>query len=127
MPEPAATTVTGGTWALGAITLSGSILGLHYDAMLIGFVASMVALLNLSPPLDPPRTPLRVFGFVLSAAFLAGVFAPALASALRLNIDWLSALPDAALRPICAALIGGGGHIVIPLMIAALRRRARAA
>lgn len=124
MSEP---TTTGSALALGAVTLSGSILGLHYDAMLIGFVAALVSLLHLQPDDGEPRTPGRVFAFVASAAFLAGIFAPALALWSRVNLEWLATMPDAALRPICAAVIGGGGHLLVPLAIAALRRRGGAA
>lgn len=124
MSEP---TITGSAVALGAVTITGSILGLHYDAMLIGFVAALVALMHLPPADGEPRTPGRVFVFVASAAFLAGVFAPALALLARTHLDWLASMPDAALRPMCAALIGGGGHMLVPMALAALRRRGGAA
>lgn len=44
MTEPATITAAGGALALGTVTLTGSILGLEYDVLLVGLAGGLVAL-----------------------------------------------------------------------------------
>ena len=123
MAEPHAT-LTGAGLALGTVTLTGTIFGMHYDALAIGFVAALVALLHLPPREGQARTPWRVFSLVAGASFLAGIFAPATAQAATAYLPWVAALGPDLLRVTSAAVIGVSAHVVIPLAFAWLARKA---
>ena len=124
MAEPHATLTTGAGLALGTVTLTGTILGRHYDALLIGFFAALVALLHLPAPAGEQRTLLRVFSLVVGASFLAGVFAPVTALAAENYLPWTAQLGRDALRMTSAAVIGAGVHVAIPLLFAFAQRKA---
>lgn len=122
MAEPNAT-AAGTVLALGTVTLTGTILGMHYDALAIGFVAALVALLHLPAQDGESRTPWRVFSLVAGAAFLAGLLSPLAALAATNYLPWTAALGRDALRLTAAALIGGGVHVAIPLAFAWMARK----
>lgn len=75
MAEP--TTSTGGVaLAAGAITITGSIVGLQLDALIMGLCGGLISLMFLAP-----LPPLRVAGTLFTAALAGGAaspFAPAL-------------------------------------------------
>lgn len=122
MPEPNAT-ITGSALALGTVTLTGSILGVPYDALAIGFGAALVSLLHLPPKAGEARTPWRVFTLVIGASFLAGIFAPVLAVAAENYLPWAATAGRDALRIAAAALIGAGVHVAIPLLYGLMTRK----
>lgn len=115
MPEPG-TAGTGAAIALGAVTLTGSVLGLHYDALAIGFVAALFALLHTAPDPDLPRTPLRVFAFVAAGSFAAALFAPLAAVAVREYLDVVGKVDAEVLRMCCAGVIGATINAAIPAL-----------
>lgn len=128
MSEPTSTAAGAGI-ALGAVTITGTILGMHYDALLVGFIAALLALMHLPPDEAQPKTPLRVFAFVAAGSFVAGVFAPAAALAAADQIELLRKLEPGLLRIMAAAAIGATLHLVLPAvrsMLPAVIERLRA-
>jgi len=123
MAEPNSTAVGAGL-ALGTVTLTGTIFGMHYDALAIGFVAALVALLHMPPRDGEARTPWRVFSLVGGASFLAGIFAPATAQAATAYLPWVAALGADLLRVTSAAVIGASANVLIPLAITWATRKA---
>lgn len=125
MTEPHSTAIGAGL-ALGTVTLTGTLMGMHYDALAVGFVAALVALLPVPPKNGESRTPWRVFMLIAGASFLAGVFAPVTALAAQVYLPWVAALGADTLRITSAALIGATANVVIPLGFAWLARKAGA-
>lgn len=123
MAEPHATLAGGSALALGTVTLTGTVLGLHYDALAIGFFAALVALLHMPPP-EGARPILRVFALVAGSSFMAGIFAPVTALAAENYLPWTAALGPDLLRITSAALIGASVHVAIPLVFAFAKRKA---
>lgn len=120
MPEPH-TTAAGATVALGVVTVTGSVLGIHYDALMGGLGGGLVTLLWLG------RRPfLHALGATLASAFLAGVFAPLAIAAAGQYAPWTTpAGPDNS-RVMVAAMIGLLVPLVpllAPLAVAFVRRR----
>ena len=123
MAEPHAT-LTGAGLALGTVTLTGTIFGMHYDALAIGFVAALVALLHMPPRDGQARTPWRVFSLVAGASFIAGVFAPATAQAATAYLPWVASLGADLLRVTSAAIIGATANVGLPLVFGWMARKA---
>lgn len=107
MAEPATTT---GIAAAAVATGAGIFLGMHTDALIVGFVAGLVALLHV-PPQATQRTPLRIFALVAGSAFLSGIFSPIASAAMVAYFDWAKSLGEDAMRFTTAASIGGGVHL----------------
>lgn len=116
MAEPASSTA-GVTIAAGTITLTGSILGVHYDALLAGFFGGLVSLSYL-----PPMPVLKIAGTVASSSILAGFFAPLVAVMAMHYMPWVSGA-GGGLRLACAAGIGLTAQAVIPAVLNAIRKR----
>lgn len=123
MAEPHSTAIGAGL-ALGTVTLTGTLIGMHYDALTIGFIAALVALLHMPPRDGKGRTPWRVFSLVTGASFLAGVFAPATALAAQAYLPWAAALSVDVLRISAAAVIGASANVALPLAFGWLIRKA---
>lgn len=123
MAEPHAT-AAGTALALGTITLTGTIMGMHYDALGAGFIAALVALLHMPPKDGEQRTVGRVFALVAGASFLAGIFAPLTAAAATAYLPWTTTLGADLLRVSAAAVIGLTAQVAIPLAFAFIARRA---
>jgi len=114
MAEPAASTA-GIALAAGTITLTGSIVGVQYDALLAGFFGGLVSLSYL-----PAMSPWKITGSVASSSLLAGYFAP-IAAALALNyFPWLHGVGDFT-RLAAAAAIGIGWQGLLPAGLSRLR------
>lgn len=116
MAEPASSTA-GIAIAAGTITLTGSILGVQYDALLAGFFGGLVSLSYL-PPM--PRT--KLAGTVAGSSILAGYFAPVLAVGAAHYFPWLAGIGD-IMRLACAAGLGVSAQAVIPAALSWIRRR----
>lgn len=114
MAEPS---ITGIAIAAGTITLTGSILGVHYDALLAGFAGGLVALSYL-----PSMPAMRIAGTVVAASLLAGFFAPVLAFGAANYFPFLTGAGD-SLRIAMAAGIGIFGQALIPAVLGYIRRK----
>jgi hypothetical protein len=116
MAEPASSTAAI-AFAAGTITLTGSILGVHYDALLAGFAGGLVALSYL-----PPLPPMRIAGTVVAAALLAGFFAPVMSAGAVNYFPWLTVMGD-SLRIAMAAGLGICGQALIPAVLGYIRKK----
>lgn len=112
MTEPAGSTASIAL-AAGTITLSGSVFGVQYDALLAGFFGGLVSLSYL-----PPMSAWKIVGTVAGSALLAGFFAPVLAVAALHYFPWLLGVGDFA-RLAGGAALGIAAQVLIP---AGLRR-----
>lgn len=118
MSDPAST--TGVALAALSITVTGSVLGVQYDALLIGFAGGLVALSFL-----PSMTWGKVAGSVFTSSVLAGFFAPIAAAAAKNYLPWLVVVGD-ALRIASAAAIGVSAQALVPLALNYLRQKREA-
>lgn len=111
MAEP--TTVTVGTVAAaaGIITLTGSVFGLHYDALLIGLFGGLISLMHVSA-----GSKVRTAGTLASAAVCAAVLSP-IAFPIYSALDWLPKVPMDSIRIPAAFLIGLGSQVGVPLAL----------
>lgn len=116
MAEPASSTASI-AFAAGTITLTGSILGVHYDALLAGFFGGLVALSYL-----PAMPPMRIAGTVVAASLMAGFFAPIIAVGAANYFPWLVGTGD-SLRIAMAAGLGIFGQSLIPIALGYLRKK----
>lgn len=106
-----------------AITVTGSILGLQFDALLGGFVGALVAqTLVTDPPIEgltALQRYVRVFAQLLAAGMLAGFLTPVVetiaAGLLPAKVPWH------ALHMAVAGAIG----MVAPVVVPALRKLAQ--
>jgi hypothetical protein len=108
MAEPTSTTAAGVAIAAGTITLTGTIFGVHYDALLGGFFGGLVSLSYL-----PAATIWRIAGSVGTSSILAGFFAPIAAAAGSNYFPWVAGLGDFT-RIAAAVVIGLVAHAAIP-------------
>jgi hypothetical protein len=115
MPEPASMTASIAL-AAGTITLSGSVFGVQYDALLAGFVGGLVSLTYL-----PPMPALKIAGTLAGSALLAGFFAPVIAAAALHFFPWLQGVGD-FMRLAGGAALGLAAQVLIPACLKRLRR-----
>jgi hypothetical protein len=116
MAEPVAPTV-GIAIAAGTLTITGTIFGVQYDALLAGFFGGLVSLSFL-----PPMSRWKLAGSIAGSALLAGFFAPVCAAAGLYYFAWLSTVGDFS-RIAAAAVIGLCWQAVLPACLSGLRRR----
>lgn len=114
MAEPASSTA-GIAIAAGTITLTGSILGVHYDALLAGFFGGLVSLSYL-----PAMPATRIAGSVATSALVAGFFAPIIGAALANYFPWMSGTGD-HMRIAAAAALGICSQVLIPALFSWIR------
>jgi len=119
MAEPASSTA-GVAIAAGTLTLTGTILGVHYDALLAGFFGGLVSLSYL-----PSMSRGKIAGTVAGSSILAGYFAPVIAAAAQHYLPWLLGVGD-YLRLASAAGFGLTAQVVIPVGLNAIRKRGEA-
>lgn len=115
MAEPAASTSAAIAIAFGTVTVSGSLLGIQYDALLAGFFGGLVSLSVL-----PPMSNWKIAGSVVCSALLAGFFAPLCAAAALNFLPWLSAVSELT-RLACAVVIGICWQPILPAGLSRLR------
>lgn len=112
MAEPATSTATGVAVATGAVTITGSVLGLGYDVMIGGLIGSLMLVLHL------PAAPLkRTVAMVTLGALLSAGFAPIAMAAAWEYFAWARKIPDIALSMACAIALGVVIPAVIPLAL----------
>lgn len=116
MAEPTSTTV-GIAIAAGTITLTGSILGVQYDALLAGLFGGLVSLSYL-----PSMSRTKIAGSVFGSSLVGGWFAPVLTVAAINYFPWLGGAGE-AIRLSIAAGLGIGAQVIIPVAFAWLRRK----
>ena len=117
MSEPTSGAIAGVAIATGAITLTGSVLGLQYDALLAGLAGGMVSLMHITP-----SSKLATAGTLAVSALLAALFSPLLMAGALHYVEWLQSVPNQAMRLSSSAFIGIFWQAVIPLVLAYLNR-----
>lgn len=115
MTDPAS--VLGASLAAGAITLTGSILGVNFDALLLGFIGGIVVLSFL-----PKMSFKSVFWSLFSSSVLGGVLAPIADSTIKHMFSFLDTTGD-SLRMASALLIGVGAQTAVPLFLKWIEKR----
>ncbi len=114
MAEPTSTTA-GVAIAAGAITLTGSIAGVHYDMLLAGFFGGLVSLSFL-----PQMTRLRVATTVATSSLAAGFFGPSVVVVVLHYFPYLSEI-GAGIRICVGAAIGLCFQSVVPAVFNKIR------
>jgi hypothetical protein len=117
MAEPASSTV-GIAIAAGTITLTGSIFGVQYDALLAGLFGGLVSLSYL-----PAMTWGRIAGSVAGSSMLAGWFAPLVGIAVANYFPFVSGAGESSIRIAAAAGLGLGAQVIIPTAFSWLRKK----
>lgn len=80
-------------------------LGLHVDALVVGFAAGVAVQLHIRPK-DGKRTPWKVFAYAATASFFAGIFSPLCAGIAIDKIGCLQGMSYEGTRLAAAAAIG---------------------
>lgn len=120
MAEPNSSAVAGVAIATGAITLSGSVLGLQADALLFGLFGGLLWLMHESKPMSKAR----MAGTLAAAALVAGMGAPIAIAWLLDSFPWVATVPREALRDACAAGVGFAAQWLLPFLMGKLQSKA---
>ncbi len=119
MTEPVSTTATTGiALAAGTLTISGSILGVQYEALLAGFFGGLCYLTYI-----PPTTKLRVATSLAVSSLMAGFFAPILTVGLLNYLPWLVQAGETTLRIGVAAWVGLAGQSALPAILSKMNKK----
>jgi hypothetical protein len=111
--EPVSSTTTAGiAIGAGAITITGSIFGVQYDALIAGFFGGLCYLTYI-----PQTSKLKVASSLLTASLMAGYFTPILSAALAHYFEWLQDISSGAFHIGVAAWIGFAGQSAGPAVI----------
>ncbi|MFM2086309.1 MAG: hypothetical protein RLZZ237_1178 [Pseudomonadota bacterium] len=116
MAEPAIT-AAGGALALGTVTLTGSILGLEYETLLVGMFGGLVALSMIEP-----TTRVKMVVSVITSALVAGYVGPIAHAGAMEYFPWASKSAE-ALRWFCAFAAGVSAQTIVPLALGWLKKR----
>lgn len=105
--------------AAGMITITGGVFGMHFETLIVGFLAGLVAL-----SFQEKQGYLRMLSTVFSSSILAGCFAPVwVAVALHYLPFLVSIGPDAA-NVASAATIGVVAQTLVPVLLERLKSAA---
>jgi hypothetical protein len=118
MTEPTVSTATAGAIAAGAVTVTGSIFGLEYDALIFGLIGSLALVMHL-----PTATLLRTVGMVMLGALLSAGFSPMAVAAAIENFKWANTMPVLGLRMGCGIGLGLCIPAFIPLALKYSKRK----
>ena len=111
MTEP---TTSGITFAIGAVTLSGTLFGMDGNALLAGLFGSFVAVRYTGP-----LTSWGLASSLLTGTLAAGQLAPVVAEGAAAYFAWLAGLPGHASA--VAFVIGICAQTVLPVLLRRLR------
>lgn len=115
--EPSSGSAAAGlTITVGTVSLVGTLLGMHYDALLFGLFGGLIFLSR-----DKAVARTRAVTGAISSALLAGVFAPLLAGVLYSLHSGLSSIDSDTMRRASSVIIGGGWQAALPAAFEALR------
>lgn len=104
--------------AAGSITITGSIFGLQYEALLAGFFGGLCFVTYA-----PPATKGRLAASLLAASLMAGFFAPIILVGLLNYVSWLAQVNETALRIGVAAWIGLAGQSSLPFILSRVNKK----
>ena len=115
MTDITSSSATGIALATGAITISGSIIGVQYDALLAGLAGGLISLSYL-----PTMPKLKVASTIFSSVMVAGFFAPIAEAIVIKYAPWMHA--GNPLRMAAAFALGIAAQRLIPLLLNWLQR-----
>lgn len=116
--EPVSSTTTGIALAAGTITITGSVFGVEYEALLAGFFGGLCYITYTTP-----TTKIRLAAMLATASLTAGFFAPILTVGLLNYLPWLEKVNEVALRIGVAAWIGLVGQSAMPYILSKLNKK----
>lgn len=119
--EPASNTVAGVAIATGAITISGSIFGLQWDALLFGLFGGLVSLMHL-----PVMSKGRMAGTLATAAIMGALAAPFAHAAIGNYAAWLIVVGKDLPRFATAFIVGLTAQWLIPIVLGKIKARGAA-
>jgi len=117
MTEPATITAATGALALGTVTLTGSILGMEYDVLLVGMAGGLVALSMVE---QTGRIKMAVS--VITSALVAGYVAPIAHAGALEYFPWTAKSAE-AVRWFCAFAAGVSAQTIVPLALGWLKKK----
>lgn len=106
MAEPSTTSVA--AFTVGTVSVVGTFLGMHYDALLLGLFGGLIMLAR-----QQAATRLIAFSSVTLSTLFAGAMSPVAASVV---IAYTAAITLDEARISCAALIGCGWQSITPII-----------
>lgn len=118
MTEPVSSTTTGIALAAGTLTITGSVFGVQYEALLAGFFGGLCYLTYV-----PPAGRLRLAASLAAASLMAGFFAPIITVGLLNYFPWLSKAGEITLRIGVAAWVGLVGQSALPAILRKLNKK----
>lgn len=102
--------------AAGMITITGGVLGMQFDTLIVGFLAGLVAL-----SFQEKQSYWRMLSTVFSSSMLAGAFAPVWVAVAVHYMPFLATIgPDAA-NVASAAAIGVAAQTFVPVALARMK------
>lgn len=114
--------------AAGMITVTGGVLGMHYDALIMGFLGGL-AWISYVPPKHDPAHPIFVFlkaaGTLFTSTIAAGAFASILAAVAVKNVSGVDTVDQLLVRSASAFAIGLLVHAGLPIFLTFLRGKAQ--
>lgn len=116
--EPVSSTTTGIALAAGTVTITGSVFGVEYEALLAGFFGGLCYITYM-----PVTSKLRLAATLAAASLTAGFFAPICTVGLLNYLPWLAKVGEDALRIGVAAWIGLAGQSAMPFLLAKLNKK----
>jgi len=122
--EPSCSTAAGIVIATGTITLTGSIFGLQFDALLFGLFGGLVSLMFLPPDTPTLTTTGRTAFMLFVAAVLGALFSPAAVPGVHELAEWTQSINPDTIRLAASASIGLSYQMLIPLGMRLLQARA---
>lgn len=118
MTEPVASATTGIAIAAGTLTITGSILGVQYEALLAGLFGGL-CYLSYSPTVSK----LRLSVNLATSSLMAGFFAPILMVGVLNYFPYLSKAGETPLRIAVAAWIGLVSQSAVPFLLKKLNKK----
>lgn len=118
MAEPVSSTTTGIALAAGTVTITGSVFGVQYEALLAGFFGGLVYITY-----SPPTSKMRLAASLVAASLSAGFFAPIVTVGLLNYLPWMEKVAESALRIGVAAWIGLAGQSALPFILSKLNKK----
>jgi hypothetical protein len=106
MAEPSSTSAA--AFTVGTVSIVGTFLGMHYDALLLGLFGGLIMLAR-----QQAATRLIAFSSVTLSTLFAGAMSPVAASVV---VAYTAALTLDEARISCAALIGCGWQSMAPII-----------
>lgn len=119
MAEPSSTTASGIAIATGVVGLTGSIVGLQFDALLFGLFGGLISLMHM-----PPESGLKMAGTLATAALLGAVcsqFAPLIVhnlGSMHAALAWTKSIPADPVRLGASLAVGIVAQVAIPWALA---------